>query len=396
MSGSKNGAEFEVGKIHRVLREFSSINDHLVYLFRLGREFGFKRQTETSPRVLNTLKDLRGVVEGELRRRAVNLIHLHSMPYTEITDLILDLGLPVVRSSHEPMLTCPGWARFLSSENSPCDRQFGLGCVVNGYTKRCQRSRHPLKMIEAYRNVYLEINKFIPRYSRLVVNSNYLAKTLLDHGATPKQVVVVPSPQFEKASQRGKGLQTESVSIIYAGRITQAKGVFVLLDAFRKLKSNTNKDCSLEFVGEGSASDELKCLVAEHSIKDVYFHGWIDRGRLTEMFAQDGIAVTPSVYPDHFPNVVAEAMLSGIAVVASDSGGTSEWFENGISGMSYDYRSPEQLESALRLLLEDGSFRRKLGAAGQDWIRANHSPERVARTYLRLYEEVLCLNQTSE
>ena len=55
-------------------------------------------------------------------------------------------------------------------------------------------------MIEAYRNVYLEINKFIPRYSRLVVNSNYLAKTLLDHGATPKQVVVVPSPQFEKAS----------------------------------------------------------------------------------------------------------------------------------------------------------------------------------------------------
>ena len=59
----------------------------------------------------------------------------------------------------------------------------------------------------------------------------------------------------------------------------------------------------------------------------------IDRGRLTEMFAQDGIAVTPSVYPDHFPNVVAEAMLSGIAVVASDSGGTSEWFENRIGGM---------------------------------------------------------------
>ena len=365
------------------------VDDRICNLFRQGQEYGFQRHDESVPLICSNLAELRETLESEIARSSSQLIHLHSMPYHEITRMILGMRLPVIRTSHEPMLTCPGWSRFLLKDNAPCTKSFGPGCLVKAYTKCCQQSRLPWNLYDSYRNVGREIREFLPKYKRLIVNSNYLAKTLLVHGARLEQVVVAPSPQYALPRGALRCDPSERIPIIFAGRVSRAKGVLELLEAYRKLLADEFSNCSLEIIGEGSELDELKRLTAHQGLKHVNFHGWVDRKALSEMFARDCIAVTPSVYPDHFPNVVAEAMLCGVPVVASNSGGTSEWFEHGISGISYDYRSSDELAKALRPLLEDQKLRSRLGTAGQEHIRLHHSPEKTASFYRSLYEEVL-------
>jgi glycosyltransferase involved in cell wall biosynthesis len=387
--GSKNGAEYDVAKVNRVVREFGGVDDRICNLFRQEKKYGFQRHNESLPLICSSLAVLRETLESEIVRSSSELIHLHSMPYHEITRMILGMGLPVIRTSHEPMLTCPGWSRFLLKDNAPCTKEFGPGCLVNAYTKCCQQSRLPWNLYDSYRNVGREIREFFPQYKRLIVNSNYLAETLLVHGARLEQVVVAPSPQYALPGGALRRTPSERIPIIFAGRVSRPKGVLVLLEAYRILLAAKCSNCSLEIIGEGSELDELRRLTAHQGLKHVNFHGWVDRKALSEMFGRDGIAVTPSVYPDHFPNVVAEAMLCGAPVVASNSGGTSEWFEHGISGISYDYKSPDELAKVLRPLLEDQQLRLQLGAAGREHIRLHHSPEKTASFYRALYEEVI-------
>ncbi|HKK17701.1 MAG TPA: glycosyltransferase family 4 protein, partial [Opitutales bacterium] len=384
-----------VSKVNLIVNDYAGITSRLIYVYRHENQYFLQRSLDESSFEFGTLSELRSYISSYIKDEEISLIHLHSMPFHEITESLFEFGLPVVRTSHEPMLTCPGWARFLNNSNRPCERAFGPMCVVNAFKEKCQRSRHPKRLLQAYHNVKAETERFFHAYNRLVVNSRYLAGTLTSHGADPSRVLVAPSPQFaaeNRAINSPKSRESgpeKSLPIIFAGRVSRAKGIFRLIEAYERLTMKNGVETRLEIIGEGGDLVEVKQMVLERQISGVKFHGWINRDDLKEMFAQDCIAVVPSIYPDHFPNVVAEAMLAGAAVVASDAGGTSEWFEDGVSGLSFAYNDTEALIDCLEILIGDRSRRRSLASNGLAHISTHHSPEVCAAFYKNLYREVL-------
>ncbi len=62
--------------------------------------------------------------------------------------------------------------------------------------------------------------------------------------------------------------------------------------------------------------------------------------------------------------VLFEAMASGTAIVATYTGGTPEIVRDGLEGILVPPRDPEALARAMRRLLEDGTYRSRLGQAG--------------------------------
>ena len=98
-----------------------------------------------------------------------------------------------------------------------------------------------------------------------------------------------------------------------------------------------------------------------------------------------GIFCFPSLQ-EGFPNAVAEAMASGLAVVAfRDVNGVDDLVVPGETGLLAPQGNEEEFACCLRRLMADGELRKKMGAAGRKRVEKLCDPGRV----LDAWEEVL-------
>ena len=77
----------------------------------------------------------------------------------------------------------------------------------------------------------------------------------------------------------------------------------------------------------------------------------------------------PSLHPEAFGIVAAEAMASGLALVSTGVGGASEVFEDGISGLHYPAGDSTALAQRLESLAMDPALLLRLQRTGEDRVR---------------------------
>jgi glycosyltransferase involved in cell wall biosynthesis len=134
-------------------------------------------------------------------------------------------------------------------------------------------------------------------------------------GIPPDRIVV--KPHF--ASDPGKRERPPSASstVLYVGRISEEKGLPILLDAWSSAASG---NLELVVVGEGPLRSDLE----KKNIPSVRFVGALDQKRVMEMMLGARALVFPSQWFETFGLVVIEALASGLPVLASNLGGTAE------------------------------------------------------------------------
>ena len=112
-----------------------------------------------------------------------------------------------------------------------------------------------------------------------------------------------------------------------------------------------------------------------------------ERDDIAALVAGFDIAALPSAWGEGFPNVLGEAMASGVPCVATAVGDCA-WVL-GPHGIIVPPRQSEDLAAALGRLIELGTdARHRLGLAGRAWIIEHFSIQDVARQYEALHLEV--------
>jgi len=91
------------------------------------------------------------------------------------------------------------------------------------------------------------------------------------------------------------------------------------------------------------------------------FAGRLTGRALSEFYASADVFVFPSL-TETFGNVVLEAMSSGLAVIAPDSGATTE-FATRENALQFDARAPAALAASVERLVLDEPLRLRLAAA---------------------------------
>ncbi|HET7427987.1 MAG TPA: glycosyltransferase family 4 protein, partial [Gaiellales bacterium] len=100
--------------------------------------------------------------------------------------------------------------------------------------------------------------------------------------------------------------------VLYVGKLLQQKGVHLLLEAWRAL-SPRHPDLSLVVVGFGSDRDWLESIAGDR----VVFTGAMDHAQLQALMPLAEVMVVPSVLPEAFGMVAAEAASSGVMTVVA-------------------------------------------------------------------------------
>lgn len=171
---------------------------------------------------------------------------------------------------------------------------------------------------------------------------------------------------------------------ISVGRLEPEKDYPTLLRALVSLP-----DCHLTVVGDGSQNQNLRALVAELGLGErVAMLG--ARRDVPELFRHhDGFVLSSRT--EGFGIVVAEAMASGLPVVATAAGGPVEIVgTDGQAGLIVPPADPAALAGAMRALMQLAPDKRqRVALAGQDRVRRLFSLEVVLDSWERLYAEIL-------
>jgi len=140
------------------------------------------------------------------------------------------------------------------------------------------------------------------------------------------------SPPEEKISVIGAGFNPElfrmrtkknapPVELLYAGKLSFAKGVDRLLQVFTKMDTT---DLHLHLAGSGSGKEKERCLeLAARLPHAITIHGAIDQPRLAELMGRCHIFILPSWY-EGLPLVLLEAISCGCRVITTELSGCLE------------------------------------------------------------------------
>jgi glycosyltransferase involved in cell wall biosynthesis len=106
--------------------------------------------------------------------------------------------------------------------------------------------------------------------------------------------------------------------VLFAGRLTPAKGVDLLIDAVPSVRSQVH----LHIAGDGPQRMMLEARARELGIADrVTFHGWIPNRDLWDLQQQVDIIVHPGRWPEPCARSVLEAIAHGTPILVSNVGG---------------------------------------------------------------------------
>ena len=162
------------------------------------------------------------------------------------------------------------------------------------------------------------------------------------------------------------GIQKGSLVISYCGRIHEQKGPLELYRAFKNLGLKES-DVTLLFIGgsdkEGSKiSAYHKELLQETSNdKNVFFTGYVNNDVLYKYYQISDVLVIPTIVEEAAGLVAIEAMMSGLPIIATKSGGLPEYVNEKCAILiNKDGRMQAELSNALRELIENREKREQM------------------------------------
>lgn len=158
----------------------------------------------------------------------------------------------------------------------------------------------------------------------LALNKKQRSEIIKQFNIPSDKIVVNGNGYNEKVFYQEKRKKNEIAELIYAGKISYAKGLYELFSALNILYKNGRK-FKLTICGSGSGNEEkeLKSF-AENCGFSIKFTGNVSQNVLADFFRKSDCFLLPSFY-EGLPLVVIEALASGLKVIVNDLPGLKEW-----------------------------------------------------------------------
>jgi glycosyltransferase involved in cell wall biosynthesis len=304
-----------------------------------------------------------------------DVVHV-KMFLTQLSPLILPLLMRVPSLLHvvwyRPI--CPLGTKLLPDGNS-CYSPPGAICYRTGCLPL--RDWAPLmfqmKLWRHWRGVF----------DLVVANSEQVRRRLVAEGIEPVEVV----PNGVRSREPRTSLSPEP-TVAFAGRLVREKGADVLLCAFAKVVQQIPK-ARLVIYGDGPQRAAIEKLAAQFGLTAcVSMRGFRSNEEVERVSREAWAVAVPSIWEEPFGQVAIEAMMNGVAVVASDAGGLGRIVHDGQTGFLIQPGDANALAAALLRLLGDRGLAERLGRSGHELAMAEFSLTKMVDRFVQFYQSL--------
>jgi glycosyltransferase involved in cell wall biosynthesis len=318
---------------------------------------------------------LERVLAGLPRENTV--VHVHGWAKALSSSIAVPIarsGLPHLYTMHEYFLLCPNGGFYNYRQHAHCPlTPLSAACIASSCDSRSYLHKvwrvarsEVMKHVHHMPGVMRDIAYFHP-FQRAVIAPHLPEGTRLHEIANPVEV-----PELGPKPDPTHG------EIIFLGRISMEKGVFVFAEAARLA------GITPVFVGDGPLAGELQARYPEAKLL-----GWHDAEGVRRQLRDARALVFPSLWYEGQPLTVLESLGLGTPVIAADACAGRESVMDGETGLWFRQADPVDLARALRQMQDDATVTRLSHAAYTRYWVAPFTIERHCRRLEEVYSELL-------
>lgn len=274
-----------------------------------------------------------------------DVVHLHN-PYPLLSPMVVRwakaAGIPVVQTVHNVRHACLAGTWFRDGQE--CRDCVGRAVPLPGVRHGCYRSGRAASAALAvaqttHRGTWRQVDRF------LAVAAS-VTPALAAAGIAPERIEVRPNAVADPGTPAPPG-----TGVLYAGRLSDEKGVGLLLDAWREAARPSGT--TLRVAGDGPLRPRVEQAAATDP--SLCWLGSLDRAGVQDELRAAAVVVVPSRAPEACPTIVLEALAAGRPVVATPVGGLPELVDERVGALTPP--RPDRLAAALTEVLGDAAAR---------------------------------------
>jgi glycosyltransferase involved in cell wall biosynthesis len=289
-----------------------------------------------------------------------------------------DEKIPVVQTLHNFRLLCP--AATLLRDGRPCEDCLGSHVAWPALQHSCYQSS---KLATAALVNMLAIHRSLKTWDRVVTRFIALTEFARDkfiQGGLPGDRIVV-KPNFVN-SDPGVGTGSGGYAL-FVGRLSQEKGLDVLLDAWKKAPAGAR----LKIVGDGPMAAAVKD--AASTIPGIEWLGSRSKDEVSRLMADAAFLIVPSVWYESFGLVMIEAFAVGLPVIASRLGAMRELVSDGKNGKLFTAGSSHHLSSEIESAFSHPELLQPMRRGARREFERKYTAEINYELLRRIYQSVL-------
>jgi glycosyltransferase involved in cell wall biosynthesis len=190
----------------------------------------------------------------------------------------------------------------------------------------------------------------------IVCPSAHVRDSVILSGCAPVKVKVVPFGIDLDYFSPGPGVAPKPFRVLFAGQVSQRKGVGYLLEAWKAAALP-----QAELIIAGSLPGGFNWR--PHLSGNVRLVGRLSRSELRDLYQTCHCLAFPTLLEGQ-ANVVLEAMACGCCVITTPASGVGDWLKNGENGILLQPQNIEAWAETLRCFAANPDEATQLGKAG--------------------------------
>ena len=302
---------------------------------------------------------------NDIKPDIVYIIHFINKLSPSVITGAKELGVPVVVRLSDYFLLCPKF-NFLYKKKI-CEE-----CLTKGYItcikKKCVQDSVIASFVRVFSMKVHNILKVYDKVDYFITPSMFLKRKLIDNGFPENKIYCIPTFTDSKSRIEKQKIGTYG---LYFGRITEEKGVEVIIKAYEEMQEK-----QLKIMGDDTTKVgiKLKAYVEEKRLNNIEFIGLKKGIELEKIIKEARFIIIPSLWYDNLPNVALESFQYFKPIVASDIGSLPELVINNYNGYLFKPGDIEDLKMKIELLQKDSRIA-EMGIRGHKMLQNKFSSE---------------------
>jgi glycosyltransferase involved in cell wall biosynthesis len=334
---------------------------------------GFLESTKTSGKILYSFEAKKNV-KSILKKEIPDLCHLHNI-YHQISPSIIHIlkkrGISIIMTLHDYKMVCPIYTLYFNGKVCErCKNGRYYWCLINCCTKGSY-AKSALNVLEMYlHHKLLHIYELVDVF---ISPSQFLKEKLKEMGFNGRTVYL---PNFVDIDAFVPFYVCKEKAIYYAGRLSEEKGLFTLVEAVKGL------DVKLIIIGDGPLRGELE----KRKNDNTYFTGYMPQQELKKVAGDCMAMVIPSEWYENNPRSILEAFAIGKPVIGARIGGITELVIDNVTGYTFEPGNAEDLREEIKFIIANSLKAVEMGKNARRFVQENFNPEKHYQGLMEIYQ----------
>jgi glycosyltransferase involved in cell wall biosynthesis len=320
-------------------------------------------------------------VRKKLREFKPDIVHMHNFYFggsPAIVRAVKKEGLPLVHTLHNFRLLCPSAFLFYRKKVflTSLDESFPWTAIRKGvYRDSVLLTLWLTFSIRLYNKIFgwKSIDRFI------ALNDDTKIKFVNSY-------LKIEEKQIEVKTNFVEDFNTLDLPrgdhFLYAGRLSEEKGIDVLLNAFSKT------DAKLTIIGDGPLRPDVEEVIRERT--NITYLGFCKKDIVRKELQKCTCLIFPSIWFECAPMIIMEAFACNTPVIASNMGAMETIVSEGVNGLHFEPGDAEDLKDKVNFWNGlDKASRDKFYRQTRSEYEKYYTPERSLEKTLSIYNSVI-------